>query len=106
MSDNFMTSIEISDYAVTAVYEMRNNYFKSFNVTLYNHSFLIMNVRDITRGNLDFDCIQFATNKMLIKYKNKFFIIRFNWNNPGRIDVIVTSYENEDEAYKLYSMQV
>jgi len=101
-----MTSIEISDYAVTAVYEMRNNYFNSFNVTLNNHTFLIMNVIDITRDNLDFNCIQFATNRMLIKYKNKFFIIRFNWNYPGKINVIVTSYENEDEAYKLYSMQI
>lgn len=103
MDKDFLTSIEISDCAVTAVYEMKCNFIKSFNVTLFNQNLLIMNVMDITRDNLDFNCLQFATKKMLVKYKNKIFIICFSTIISGKIDVIVRSYENEEEAYKLYS---
>lgn len=103
MDNDFLTSIEISDYAVTAVYEMKCNLIKSFNVTLLNYHLLIMNVIDMTRDNLDFNCLKFATKKMLVKYKNKIFIICFSTIISGKIDVIVRSYENEDEAFMLYS---
>ena len=103
MDKDFLTSIEISDCAVTAVYEMKGYFIKSFNVTLFNQNLLIMNVMDITRNNLDFNCLQFATKKMIVKYKNKIFIICFSTIIYGKIDVIVRSYESDDEAYKLYS---